>query len=1013
MSNESVQQLFSKFPVTELRALAKKTRHEIETKKEDLRQMVGERYRDLIEAADTIAEMKKCAVNVKESVCSVQKYNATELKVDKLAYSKPKENVFSVGSYLELSAQVKLLMEVSETIWSRIEGGNMIEATHLYMQSRQVLKNLSLDGSTTYCPILQWFPVLGQQAQALDNLRSTILTECRRLLKDNALHSKSISEALCSIILLEESDITKAFNEFMDARFCAINEKFLSSEEVGTAKLCKVVTLLAATLKQAHVLFVAQVQNSQSAEEGTIKRKSKISISTGYDIGLVQHALKESYKSFSEKCTDYEKSGSTCEEKYWSKHLPDSVARLKSLHISETNSALTPDFVQSTCSQWLEKCENSIKNGILELLSYVNTFKALAVMRQSIWNTIIEISDVKPKISNETDAWKVGILDSGDSKPTEWEASCISTLGRRLSLWDEILKSLFLDKVKSLSQNSFFNLLETGKQKLNEALENLKTISLNSETTNEFIWHELSSDILPDTAWKQVSLRRGKEVKGRLALKALTVTPPLHNLCQQLDSSMRQVIGDLSSYIPNVNMENQPDRNLASEKKSSPVVSKEEKEKICSDFQQACVGCLRGMLTALHERKSSLTERLSSEISSVDEILFLAMFCRNFCVLCDEFQTGCSLGLELREESTLKRQLSSSMSQSTLAQSVQPTISPAWEEICSNMSKESDTFLQLWSDATVSKAITKFKSSVLNLKLAINFFDTMPTWDNVTIEEESETGSKVKSEIKLPMAVSWPVQELLYDVCENISRVGGHSMSRTTLQNVAQSLLFGVLHSYVELKKVVLESVKIAASNSTSLSGSLPFTVTQSWALQRLYDLRTLHGLLHMSQVRKTTKDDSKEHLYDVPKDSYHDLVDWLESYIDPFDLDVFSPHLIKNIQRSIQCSSVMLGFISASDKSDTVQSSHSATKSGGNSHNILPLTPDCGRFSYLPISSRMSKSDTVALPASIKNHLPLSTALKQLTEVDKKMEGGRKQSLYSKLGALSSSWLSMATADN
>ena len=46
--------MFETYTVGEIREIEKKTRQDIERKKEDLRQMVGERYRDLIEAADTI-----------------------------------------------------------------------------------------------------------------------------------------------------------------------------------------------------------------------------------------------------------------------------------------------------------------------------------------------------------------------------------------------------------------------------------------------------------------------------------------------------------------------------------------------------------------------------------------------------------------------------------------------------------------------------------------------------------------------------------------------------------------------------------------------------------------------------------------------------------------------------------------------------------------------------------------------------------------------------------------------
>lgn len=48
MANSSINNLFSLHKVEEIRDFERKTRHEIETKKEDLRQMVGERYQYII-----------------------------------------------------------------------------------------------------------------------------------------------------------------------------------------------------------------------------------------------------------------------------------------------------------------------------------------------------------------------------------------------------------------------------------------------------------------------------------------------------------------------------------------------------------------------------------------------------------------------------------------------------------------------------------------------------------------------------------------------------------------------------------------------------------------------------------------------------------------------------------------------------------------------------------------------------------------------------------------------------
>lgn len=60
--------LFERYNTEEIRTIERRVRGEIEQKKEELRQMVGERYRDLIDAADTIGEMRQCSESVVKSI---------------------------------------------------------------------------------------------------------------------------------------------------------------------------------------------------------------------------------------------------------------------------------------------------------------------------------------------------------------------------------------------------------------------------------------------------------------------------------------------------------------------------------------------------------------------------------------------------------------------------------------------------------------------------------------------------------------------------------------------------------------------------------------------------------------------------------------------------------------------------------------------------------------------------------------------------------------------------------
>ena len=98
-------------------------------------------------------------------------------------------------------------------------------------------------------------------------------------------------------------------------------------------------------------------------------------------------------------------------------------------------------------------------------------------------------------------------------------------------------------------------------------------------------------------------------------------------------------------------------------------------------------------------------------------------------------------------------------------------------------------------------------------------------------------------------------------------------LSRTLLKELVTSLALGVLSTHEKLVK----------EHKSSL--------TQNRALQILFDLRFITTIL-MGRAEDDDLEFSKrlEH-----------VIDTLESCIDPFDLDVFSPHMITNVNRQLQ----------------------------------------------------------------------------------------------------------------
>lgn len=84
--------LFERYNTEEIRRIERKVRGEIEQKKEELRQMVGERYRDLIDAADTIGEMRQCSESVVQSIQDMHQY-CLRLKQSKSIVANNKQDV--------------------------------------------------------------------------------------------------------------------------------------------------------------------------------------------------------------------------------------------------------------------------------------------------------------------------------------------------------------------------------------------------------------------------------------------------------------------------------------------------------------------------------------------------------------------------------------------------------------------------------------------------------------------------------------------------------------------------------------------------------------------------------------------------------------------------------------------------------------------------------------------------------------------------------------------------------
>ncbi|XP_038130522.1 conserved oligomeric Golgi complex subunit 1 isoform X2 [Cyprinodon tularosa] len=902
--------LFERYTTEDIRRIERKVCGEIEQKKEELRQMVGERYRDLIDAADTIGEMRQCSGSLVESIQDMQRYCRT-LKQSRAGRqeNQDRDQNQDQQKFYTMASQIKLLLEIPELIWSSMEASQYLQATQLYLLCCHLQSLLQLEAAGgLYSPVLARFPILVRQVATTGHFRSTILLDSRSLLRGRAVSDQAIAEALVSTMLLEGSSPRQALADFLLARKASIHQ-LLNQPQHGAgikAQVCSLVELLVTTLFQAYAVFYLPPDGALRPAEGAL--------SCGMLFSTLENVTSSSPAGRGRKVLQEEWSTGG-----WFRHLPPSITEFQPSLQSLAQPILT-EQLRDTLQQWINTCKQDICRGVGALLVYVKSLKALAAIRDAVWDLL-----------------------SSDSISQHWGSMCQQLLGRPLAVWEDFLQQLFLQRLQTIIKEETQAIAEMSVQLLTSAVRDLEGPQSSSGRGAQyevdvasFLWSEAPGDLLSDVAWVSVAQRGGQQQqRSGLAMKTQALTPCVQNFCSSLDAKLKARLDDLQHYLPSQDAGSRsssgpPDSSSFNRYTDSPAVEEA--------LREGCVTCVRHILFSIRSELDPAPARLGS-------VLFMARLCQSLSQLCPSLKQ-CILGTQSSREAAVSgtpRQ-GKKLSKSKAAAEVSPE-QAKWAGLKEELLGCSMEAYRIWSSAR-AKGLTERFAAALLAESAGAVLTAATGWEDLEIQEESESGSNVTSKIRLPVQPSWFVQTLLFQLCVEVNRVGGHALPRPTLQELLQACLHQALHHYGVLSERMRDG-----------EGALP--VTQNRALQLLFDLRYLNTTLSSRLEEGKTSRSQQD-----PR--FLQICDWLESFIDPFDLDVFTPPLNANLNRLSQRTSVLLGLLIGSEKQFAPRSAGSSQEPS----NILPLASSQIRFGLLPLSmsnARKSKSSSRASEASQK----------------------------------------------
>ncbi|XP_055856916.1 conserved oligomeric Golgi complex subunit 1 isoform X2 [Episyrphus balteatus] len=356
LANLNVDALFEQHSIAEIDIVQKKIQTEVEKKREELRTMVGERYRDLLKAADTIATMRESSSelcnqidNITTNCRSLNEKQLIGFKTADTDAIKSRSANKQLNNYFSTVVQIKLLTTLPEMIWSHIDNERFYLATELFIFSRHISTGLQLDVNNT---LMQYFPVAKKQWEILKPFHLTIKQSVLATLEREELSPEAATDCLLSLLLLEKGNLNGILKTFVQLRCSA----FLSSmiNEGGDQKRVK-----------DRILGSLRVINS------TVQLVHKCFFENNK--GLVSKKLEE-LENAMPTITHID-----CHDSQFAYLLPDIIANFRPKFDSLT---LNEDQVKTTIETWLNDSSNIAAVHLKTLFNLVSSMKIIQEIKK-------------------------------------------------------------------------------------------------------------------------------------------------------------------------------------------------------------------------------------------------------------------------------------------------------------------------------------------------------------------------------------------------------------------------------------------------------------------------------------------------------------------------------------------------------------------------------------------------------------------------------------------------------
>ncbi|KAK9701195.1 hypothetical protein K7432_011824 [Basidiobolus ranarum] len=569
-----VKELFIKHTIPELRALLKRTKYDIESKRHELRTVVGESYHSLIEAADSIICMRTNGFELSDSIKSLKKHsdlnylkeqNTNINNPSQLDTEKQKQQLYSTA------AQIKLLVDIPEQIWHGLETSKFLSASLLYLIACLVYDSLQKGGDIENINVETVFPVVQKQWNAINYFKIKITRRGIAYIKRADIGEKDVAETLLALLLLDNSlSVEDLFQKLLDMRKDAVKDIFKhppSNDEDVKNKLLSLLTIIRETIYQVIAIF----SDGSNSQEKPLLCSYIQRLTDGYSFheSVAQLPIKE-------KSTLSGLVKTKPNMHILIRHLPPS---LQSYTPSLDPGAFELKFttLQTMLKKWLDEIIHDSADKIENLLlNSITSVKIAESIRRELWEAI----------SNEE--------ATGLKTSRKWAKICQDIFEEEIAIWDKVFRHAFNKLSHEIVKRDCDTLASQPEFLISNLIE-----TMDSETNiGKFVWESIQFDMHQN----EVGL------KSMIHQSLCTHTPVVNRVKSAFEFIVNELQEDLSDTISWTS--------TSEPEETDPFWRKSDAHKLAEHFDTSLLEALVKYREGLSNLLTSLNDNTATSTSS-------------------------------------------------------------------------------------------------------------------------------------------------------------------------------------------------------------------------------------------------------------------------------------------------------------------------------------------------------------------------------------------------------------